>query len=320
MQNELPLVSIVVPVYNVEKYLERCLKSIIQQTYLMLEIILVDDGSTDSSGEICDKYSEMDERIQVIHKENGGLSEARNVGIDKACGKYIAFIDSDDWVTEDYISDMYIALKENDSDVAVCGMIKTSKEDFRRKKVEEENSVYSNDEAIRQLLYRRISTSAWGKLYKKALWEERRFKVGKLYEDVEPLYFILKKSKKIVVINKRNYFYFCRPGSIVNQKFSIRKMDYVESCKKVLEYVTKDYPQYEKAAMSRLIWAEIHVLMHMDNPKDYPNEYELLIQDVKKNRWMILKDKQNKVITRMVVGLSFMGYKLLKAIFKIASM
>lgn len=317
MQIESPLISIIIPVYNVEKYVTRCLDSIIKQTYSKLEIIVVDDGSTDSSGRICDEYKRRDERINVIHKSNGGLSDARNVGIDEACGEYISFVDSDDWVTNDYIDSMYRVLVANACDIVICGSRNVSEEDVREKKTKEKSKVCFNGEAVKQLLYQRISTSAYGKLYKFDLWNDVRFQVGKLYEDVEPVYMVFQKSKKVIMTNKCNYYYFHRPESIVNQKFSIKKMDYVKNCRKVLEDVKKNYPQYENAAISRLMWAEIHVLMHMDNPKDYPYEYKLLMCDIRKYRWKILKDKQNKLKNRVVASLSIMGYKAMRIVFKI---
>ncbi|MDD6812335.1 MAG: glycosyltransferase family 2 protein [Lachnospiraceae bacterium] len=163
-QKELPLISIIIPVYNVEKYLTRCLESVVAQTYSNLEIILVDDGSTDNSGKVCDKYQEIDSRIKVVHKKNGGVSDARNEGIDEACGEYIAFVDSDDWVTRNYIENMYAILVKNSCDIAICDVKRTSKGDL--KKSTEKLKTYFKDEAIKQLLYQKISTSACGKLYK----------------------------------------------------------------------------------------------------------------------------------------------------------
>lgn len=318
MQNkkELPLVSVIIPVYNVEKYLTRCLESVIAQTYSNLEIILVDDGSTDNSGKVCDKYQENDSRIKIIHKINGGQSDARNVGIDKACGEYIAFVDSDDWITKDYIESMYSLMITNDCDIATCGVRRIFKEVTVRNKTEEKYKICYRDEAVKHLLYQRISTSAYGKLYKTDLWDAIRFPVGKIYEEIEPLYMIFRRSMKVVMINQCKYMYYYRVGSIVNQKFSLKKMDYVENCKRVLEYVKQDYPQYEKAAISRLMWAEIHVLMHMDKTSDYPEEFNMLMVDIKRYRGIVLKDKDNKLKIRTVAALSFLGYKMLKLVFR----
>ena len=315
-QKEYPLVSVIIPVYNVEKYLTRCLESVIAQTYSNLEIVLVDDGSTDNSGKVCDNYMTKDTRVKVIHKKNGGLSDARNVGIDEACGEFIAFVDSDDWVTRDYIESMYTKLAKYNCDIAICGVKRTSKGNLKGKKITEKLQIYFKDEAIKQLLYQKISTSACGKLYKASLWDGIRFQVGKLYEDVEPIFLIFDKCMKVVISNKINYYYFYRTGSIVNQNFSRSKLDYVENCKKILEYVKQDYPQFEKAAISRLMWAEIHVLMHMEKPSDSPEVFNMLMEDIKRYRGIVLKDSGNKLKTRAVAALSFIGYKMLKFVFR----
>ncbi len=314
---KMPLISIIVPVFNVEAYVERCIESLILQSYQNIEIIIVDDGSTDNSGKICDKYRERDSRIKVIHKQNGGLADARNTGLDKAKGEYIAFVDSDDWVAADYVNEMYKVLVLNDSDIAVCKFQKVSHNRVISHRSNEIQKVYVREEAVKQLLYQKISTSVCGKLYKIDLWNGMRFPVHRLYEDVEPSYFIFNKCKKIVCVNRILYFYYLRNNSIVNQKFSIQKMDYVENCKNLLKAVKVDYPQFESAAISRLMWAEIHVLVHMDVPREHLSEYMMLINDVKKFRYVVIRDRDNKLKTRFVALLSCLGYGMLKAIFKL---
>ena len=146
------LISIVVPIYNVEKYLEKCINSIIIQTYKNIEIILVNDGSTDSSGKICDIYLKKDKRIKVIHKKNGGLSDARNVGIENAKGKYIAFIDSDDFIDSDFIEILYNLIIEYNADVSCCKCNVIYKKN-KKQQVEEKINIFTNYEAINEMLY-----------------------------------------------------------------------------------------------------------------------------------------------------------------------
>lgn len=312
-----PLISIIVPVFNVEAYVEKCIDSLIIQSYRNIEIIIVDDGSTDRSGEICDRYKEKDSRIMVVHKSNGGLSDARNIGINMARGEYVSFVDSDDWVARDYVSEMYKLMVQTNSDITFCKFKKISKIKESKRKTEEVHKIYFKEEAIKQLLYQRISTSAWGKLYKADLWNGVRFPVGKLYEDVETIYLIFHKSKKVSSINKVLYYYYLRNDSIVNQKFTIKRMDYVENCRTLLKDVRIDYPQFENAAISRLMWAEIHVLVHMDVPKENSNEYRLLMNDVKHFRGVVVKDCENKLKTRAVAFLSYFGYFGLKSVYMI---
>lgn len=315
--DKMPLISIVVPVFNVEAYIERCIKSLISQSYENIEIIMVDDGSTDNSGKICDKYKEKDSRIKVIHKSNKGLSHARNIGIEKAGGKYLSFVDSDDWVAEDYISVMYKLMIRTNSDMVTCGFQRTSGNRNKKNRNFDVYQEYFKEDAVKQLLYQRISTSACGKLYKIDLWDDVRFSIGKLYEDVETLYFVFNKCEKVSITNRILYFYFLRNDSIVKQNFSIRKMDYVENCRNLLEDIKSDYPQFENAAISRLMWAEIHVLVHMDAPTEYLNEYRMLMSDIKRFRRIVIRDRENKMKTRAVAVLSYFGYGTLKAVFSL---
>lgn len=225
------LISVIVPVYNVEKDLENCLESLIKQTYDYLQIILVDDGSTDSSGTICDNYKKLDNRIEVIHKENGGLADARNTGLKKVKGKYIAFLDSDDYIYKTMYEDLYKLLKENDSDIAECDFIRI---DIKQKEnedniISEENSkrkietnLLSNIEALRLLYGANLNeylkkVVVWNKLYKKEIINEIEFPVGRLHEDEFTTHKILYNANKIVSTNKILHGYMQTSGSIMRK-------------------------------------------------------------------------------------------------------
>lgn len=215
-------ISVIVPVYQVEAYLERCIDSILKQTYQNLEIILVDDGSTDRCPEICDKYAKKDPRIKVIHKENGGLSSARNAGLDVAEGNLIAFIDSDDYIEAEMIEQLYCALSENQADMAVCSL-----------RYVEENHSKSRTQPMRTVEYECMDqwsywekvvgsdnsrfVVAWNKLYTKKLWEGLRYPVGRLNEDEFVLHDIISQCSKIVSVSYVGYNYVQRRGSIVAQ-------------------------------------------------------------------------------------------------------
>lgn len=242
------LVSIIVPVYRVEDYLHPCVDSMIQQTYKQIEIILVDDGSPDNCGKICDQYAQQDKRIRVVHKKNGGLSDARNAGLDIAKGEYITFIDSDDWVREDYIEILYGLLKSTDSDIAVCSYRKilpsergtdnfydTDYSNNKKTIFDTDNSCnmdnsqenifeYSNLEALNALsgrLYEQFVV-ACGKLYKKFLFREIQFPVGKVHEDEFTTYKLIYKARKIVHTSVVMYFYRQRDGSITADRHNIQ--------------------------------------------------------------------------------------------------
>lgn len=201
------LVSVIVPVYNVENYLDKCIESLIKQKYDNIEIILVDDGSTDRCGSICDKAAEFDSRIKVLHQKNKGLSEARNVGIKCARGEYICFVDSDDYVEESFIERMIEAV-EDGIDVVVCGFNESYPE----------NKIISGEEATIKLLIQQdnMDIVAWNKMYKKILFRNIQFPVGKKYEDNLTTYKLLSKAKAVSYIAKPLYHYIERTGSITS--------------------------------------------------------------------------------------------------------
>lgn len=223
-----PIISVIVPVYNVEKYLYKCIDSILGQTYKELEIILVDDGSTDNSGVICDKYEKKDNRIKVIHKKNGGLSDARNCGLDNAIGEYIAFLDSDDWVDFKYIEILYENLRDYNADISICN--------FRRVHDEKEllnnhNNIilYNNIEALQQIYTNKSVQAivAWNKLYKKSIFKKNRFPKGKIHEDEYLIPILLYETKKIVYTDRELIYYRKTLNSIMNTKFNVKRLDYL---------------------------------------------------------------------------------------------
>lgn len=213
------LVSIIVPVYNVEKYLKRCLSSIIAQKYSNIEIILIDDGSVDSSGKICDEYGKKDKRIRVFHKANGGLSSARNRGIEESRGNYIAFVDSDDWISSNYISILYENIKKFSADISACSMLRINDKGKKNVYVSLENKCFTP----RDLFNRNNSTglSACNKLYARSIFETIRFPVNKYFEDSFIYMETILKSKKIVTTSDYLYFYYINDNSITTGKFDL---------------------------------------------------------------------------------------------------
>lgn len=228
MQN--PLISIIVPIYNVEPYLQRCLDSIINQTYSNLEIILIDDGSSDKCPQICDEYSAQDKRISVIHKAHGGPSDARNKGLDICQGDYISFIDSDDWIDPSYVRTLLIAIEKTKSDISIVNFTKThSNCTFVLKNSDEKYDILSPAQAIKKLWDRDVDTifvTAWGKLFKRELYNSLRFPKGKIFEDEYTSYKVLYKSNQITFIDIPLYIYFQRKDSIMGsaKRSSIRAL------------------------------------------------------------------------------------------------
>lgn len=225
-EEKLPLITVIIAIYNIKEYLERSIESVRKQTYENLEILLVDDGSTDGSEIVCEEYSALDTRIRVIHKKNGGLSEARNVGIEEAKGEYIAFVDGDDWIDEDMYENMYLAIKSTKSELAVCAYKEVSTSSIKDLS-NDTIIIFEKDEALESFIREedeiQIQNAAWNKLYKKKLLKSLCFPVGKLYEDIVFSTKVLHQAKKVVYLNQGYYNYVVdRAGSIMNKGVSNR--------------------------------------------------------------------------------------------------
>lgn len=235
---EKDLISIIIPVYNVEKYLKECVSSVLNQSYKNLEIILVDDGSTDSSGKICDELIKNDKRIIVIHKKNGGLSDARNYGIDKSNGNYISFVDSDDIINKKMITDLYKAIKQYKSDISVCRFKRFKKiDELEDEKIVDKNDNYiikTSNEYFVDTLYQKDQTlnsvSACAKLYDKKIFENLRFEKGKINEDFLIFDNLMEKCSKVALVDETYYYYRVNSNSITNSKFNIKKVDVIKHC------------------------------------------------------------------------------------------
>lgn len=212
---ETELISIIIPVYNVENYLRRCLDSVRAQEYKNIEVILVDDGSKDASGIICDEYAIKDNRFTVIHKTNGGLSEARNFGLEKSNGQYLYFLDSDDWISKDCIRKLYHYLINNNLDIAVGSIGATYENGYSEPYTERGDAIYSAREALFDMSTRKkICVMSCNKLYRKCIWSEIVFPVGRLNEDEFTTYKVILNAKKIGYLDNVTYYYFQRDGSI----------------------------------------------------------------------------------------------------------
>lgn len=215
------MVSVIVPIYKVEAYLEKCIKSILQQSYNDLEIILVDDGSPDGCGTICDEYAKKDTRIKVIHKENGGLSDARNKGIDIATGEYFLFVDSDDYIHPRMIEKLLVDIQNADADMAVCRFREVSENEkivFDEIEMQDAVEIFTGQDVMNNLQYKNLLTVvAWNKLYKAELFEGLRYPKGHIHEDEFIVHRVLRRCKKTVYSNAELYFYVQRTGSIMGE-------------------------------------------------------------------------------------------------------
>lgn len=245
------LISIIVPVYNVEKYLDKCLKSIINQTYQNIEIIIVDDGSTDSSKKICDNYKKIDKRVKVFHIKNTGLSGARNYGIKKCSGKYISFIDSDDYIEKDMIEILYKNIKCEKADLSCCSFYEVFKNKIEKKNKKIEYFVMNSTEAIeKSFLDEGLSVYTWNKLYNKKLFKNIEFPLHKKSQDRFIMYQVFNEAEKIVYESTCKYYYIQRKDSAANNlvnintdsiEASFNSIDYLKDNKRLQSLAIKDY-------------------------------------------------------------------------------
>ena len=247
-------VSIIVPVYKVERYLDKCISSIVNQTYTNLEIILVDDGSPDQCPQMCDAWAEKDTRIRVIHKENGGLSDARNAGMAVATGEYIAFVDSDDWIAPDLYTHLYRRLTEDHSDISACG-VQLVWEDGTSPRILTcmGNHVLSKEEAMQAIIEESwLKQPVWYKLYKTNLIKDILFPVGKYHEDVFWSYQAVDKANKVSVSDYIGYYYLQRNDSIMGEEYSLRRLDAVEAKVQRHAYIKENFPALENLSAKDL--------------------------------------------------------------------
>ncbi|MEE1239491.1 MAG: glycosyltransferase [Acutalibacteraceae bacterium] len=254
MNENKPLISVIVPVYKVEQYLERCIRSIISQTYQNLEIILVDDGSPDKCGEICEAFAQNDSRIRVYHKENGGLSYARNFGAERACGEYITFIDSDDYIAPNYIEYLLTLLKKYNADISACCMTETYEDtaDYRRNDEIPNERILVGKEACRELfgnLYS-VLVTACGKLYKSNIVKKYPFPVGKIHEDEATTCKYYYEADRVAVGNKCLYAYYQNPESIMHTKGNTLSPDILWS----FEHRAEFFEEHNERKLANISW------------------------------------------------------------------
>lgn len=315
-----PLITVIVPAYKVESYLPICVESIINQTYKNIEIILVDDGSPDRCGAICDEYALKDNRIRVLHKDNGGLSSARNAGMKVMEGEFVTFIDSDDYVSPFYVEHLFNALRIDDADLAVSWFAEVNEGEKIDTNGRENLSCYeqlNQKQSLQHLLYQDgIETSAWGKLYKSDLIEGLRYPEGKLYEDIPVTSQYILKSKSVALIRNVDYYYLQRKASIQYQSFNTKKMDGIYHLEAMTASVMEKYPDLKNAAYCRELSFACNLLFQVPTD-DKSGCREYLWNIVLRTRKAVLKDRSARKKAKLAAGLSFLGYKTMAAVYHI---
>ena len=318
-------ISVIVPVYNVEGYLARCVDSILGQTYENLEVILVDDGSRDGSGALCDAFAQQDHRVKVIHKPNGGLSSARNTGIDAAQGEYLAFVDSDDWLEPDAYAQMLERMKAYDVKL-VCGGRYDVDGGTGEKTLglcpEKEECIPAEEQVGRIFQWNGCDSSACDKLYHHSLLEGIRYPEGKVCEDVPTTYKIVLRAEKVVLWNQPVYNYFHRPNSIsTTMAITEKTFHFSQHTAEIYPDIRTHYPMLEPQAAYLRVWSLAHILLLMDqaDPADrqaFRKETREARKSLRKHTGFVLKcphygKKQRVTYLLLILGL----YRWLRPVF-----
>ena len=281
-------ISIIVPVYNTEKYLHRCMDSILNQTFTDFELLLVDDGSPDNCGSICDEYAEKDNRIRVFHQENQGQAAARNHALDwvfaNSDSEYISFIDSDDWVHPRYLQLLLEGIKIYDVNISQCLHIELSND----------ASVVVGDEicciSVEEQYTRYYSAFIWGKLFNRICWESMRFPEGQIYEDVAIWYRLLFSEKTIALVKEPLYYYFINPVSTVHKEWTPAKLAQIDAWEEQINYlIANNYDKAVQTALSRYCWVLKNQFEEIENSS-------FVSVKIKKQNQRVIKNKMRKVL------------------------
>lgn len=301
-------ISVIVPVYNVENYIDKCIKSLLHQSIDDFEILLIDDGSTDNSGAICDEYAKKSDKVKVIHKKNRGLSSARNYGLQIAEGEFVSFVDSDDWIHKDMYLKLYKIAKKYDADIALSGYLKIYDE-TEEINANKDNSVkvFTNIEALNNLYNDKYKETVicCNKIFKKSLFDNIRFPMGKIHEDEFTTHKLIYKAKKIAYTNEELYFYRQRPGSIMRSEFNIKELDLLDAFKEQNKFMKNinDKDLYYKSLNRYLNSLRLIYYKCKENIEDNKDilfsikkEYGIIYLKNLKNRKIKVSTKINEII------------------------
>ena len=315
-------ISVVVPAYNVKNYLEKCIGSLVNQTFSDYEIIIVDDGSTDGTSDLCDELAIKNSRIVVFHKENGGLSDARNFGIDKSQGEYITFVDSDDYVAPVYLEWLYKPVEKCGAEVSATSLLPFFENETPIFDGEVEYTVVSVEEAVRKMLLREsITHSAGGKLYKRELWKDICFPVGLLYEDYLTTFFVMKKAKMVGITTPSLYYYLQRQDSIMHYKCNEKTVKIIEATKQVTPKIVSEWPQLKTEALDLQVALCLKCMQHILNekPNDFIEEQGEIKRIVKNSMGNLLFSKKTPIKDKIKVVSFLFGKKIFLKIYNMFS-
>ena len=317
MERNKPLISVIVPVYNVEKYVGRCLTSITNQSYTNLEIIVVNDGSTDNSLSVCEAYAAKDNRIKLITQENRGLSGARNTGLRHYTGEYVTFVDSDDWIHRSMIEFLYDVLMRLDSEMSLCASLRVSEEMIPDKNYKEIEGITHTCEEFLKLFLSGKYTACWSRLFKKDIISGFEFPEGLNCEDYIYMYEAIRRIKTVAIINLPLYYYYVRPNSIVNESFGVKKFDQFYSAKKLFESVCEHTPQYKSQSFPRLAGAILSLVIRARMHGGFKKHENEMVRFLRNNASLFLFNKYIQWKIRVLLFILILPKKVSVLCFKI---
>ena len=302
-----PLISIIVPIYNTNEYLQRCIDSILRQSYTNFELLLIDDGSTDGSGTMCEDYAKIDPRIKVFHKENGGQGSARNYALDIVNGEYVAFVDSDDWIERDMYQLLYNNIFQYDADISTC------RNDTGVATYKDRIVVFENNTIMNEHLRGHCGTgqSPCDKLYKACLFDKVRFSERRAYEDAATIYRVLSLAKKVVHEEIVLYHYCRRENSTMTQPFSAIKYEVISVYDEMLQFYAEKYPGFTKPIKEKLLGAIEYCVgetMRLKRKKEYQTEFQKAIEVVKKINYQELSTRKKLIICLLKISPRLYGF------------
>jgi len=318
-------ISIIIPVYKVEEYLPRCIDSLRNQSFQNLEIILVDDGSPDNSGKICDEYALKDSRIKVIHKENGRAYDARNKGLDIATGDFIGFMDSDDFIHPEMYQSLYNLLVKYDADIAQCSFIKVKNGEIIPPIYDNSPRVLSNVAALAQLHSDASVGFAviWNKIYKKELLQDVRFKKAFIHDDEFFTYKLFYAASKVVTVDSQFYYYYQSPNSMIRSPFSEWKMEYAEAMEERLAFFKEKgmMDLYTLAQKKYCLWILYFNYIYSKELQNFPEFKKSLLQRFENNSFEVVKVKKHPRLLKQslkMAGLfpTFFGFIIYHRMFR----
>lgn len=284
MKNPIPLISVIVAVYNMEKYLERCIDSILLQTYSNIEVILVDDGSRDASANMCDEYAKQDSRVKVVHKENGGVSSAKNLGLELATGEFVIFVDSDDWIELEMIEKLYSACRDNSADIACCGRYNVYGVSKKVGLCPDLSDVVSNKDFVLKIFCaKECDVSFADKLVKRMLFKDLRFPLNEIHEEEHIIYEVIGRTEKVALVNEPLYNYFHRENSLSTAVFSEKRLVLLKRLERLMQFVENNMTEIKKQAEIYCAQKKIAMLLAICmSSKDTKKKFKTIAKTLKK--------------------------------------